>query len=318
MDPVSHAALGASLAAALAPSHQRRLAVLVGASAALLPDADVLIQSDADPLLTLDFHRHFTHALLFIPAGALMAALLFLCLPGHRPGFGALYRYSLAGIGLAALLDACTSYGTHLLLPFSEARVAWNIVSVFDPLFTALLLIPLAVTLRYPDRAATRLGLGLAAAYLALGFVQQQRIYAAAEAVIAQRGHAASRLTVKPTFGNQWLWRTLYEHDGHVQADAYHAGWPVRHYPGARAPLLRTEGPAARAEAIRRFRRFSDDWLIEGAPDFIGDARYAMLPTALAPIWGLRWSADGTLAFVSEHRMTAEDRQRYLRMLFGQ
>ena len=56
-------------------------------------------------------------------------------------GFKRVYLFSFAGYATHALLDACTTYGTQLFLPFSNTRVAWNNVSVVDPLFT----IPLAV-----------------------------------------------------------------------------------------------------------------------------------------------------------------------------
>ena len=47
---------------------------------------------------------------------------------------------ALLGYGTNGLLDACTTYGTLLLWPFSNARIAWNNVSVIDPLFTLPLL----------------------------------------------------------------------------------------------------------------------------------------------------------------------------------
>ena len=109
---VSHAALGATFAALAAPSHQRRLAVLIGAAAALLPDADALIQSDTDPLLVLDYHRHFSHSLLFIPVGALIVTLLLWPWLRKQLSLGRVYAFSLAGIASSGLLDACTSYGT--------------------------------------------------------------------------------------------------------------------------------------------------------------------------------------------------------------
>jgi hypothetical protein len=51
--------------------------------AALLPDADALVRSSADPLLYAEFHRHFTHSLAFIPVGGAIAALPWL-LQGKR------------------------------------------------------------------------------------------------------------------------------------------------------------------------------------------------------------------------------------------
>ena len=51
----------------------RRTPAIAGAAAGVLPDADALIQSGADALLVLDYPRHFTYALAFVPSGAMMA-----------------------------------------------------------------------------------------------------------------------------------------------------------------------------------------------------------------------------------------------------
>ena len=42
--------------------------------ASVAPDLDVLIRSSVDPLLFLEFHRQFTHSLVFIPIGAALCA----------------------------------------------------------------------------------------------------------------------------------------------------------------------------------------------------------------------------------------------------
>ena len=40
------------------------------------------------------------------------------------------------GYATHGLLDSCTSYGTQLFWPFSDVRVAWDTMSIVDPLFT--------------------------------------------------------------------------------------------------------------------------------------------------------------------------------------
>lgn len=334
MDIVTHAVLGATLATALAstrrapkPLAQRRIAAGAGAAAGLLPDADALIQSGADALLVLDYHRHFTHALAFVPIGALVAALLLWPLLRRRLGFGALYLYSLAGYLAHPLLDACTSYGTHLWLPFSPRKEAWNLIAVFDPLFTLLLALPLAVQLLRPRGAAAVRWSLLGAAYLGIGFAQQQRVEAAALETAQARGHRPAQLSVKPSMANLLLWRALYVHDGRVQVDAFHAGATLRHYPGASAPLLDAaaeralaSGEERRLRDIRRFRAFSDGFAVvdPAHPGFVGDARYAMQPTAIAPIWGIEWPGPGAQTrFVSRHDFTPAMRHDFLAMLAG-
>ncbi len=319
MDIVTHAVVGAALSAAVAPSRQRRLSAGIGAFAGILADADALIQSGSDPLLLLDYHRHFTHALAFIPLGALIAALLLWPFLRRKLDFRQLYIYSFTGYALSGLVDACTSYGTHLLLPFTDSKTAWNLISVFDPLFTLILLVSLAITVRRPEVAAVRLGLLLALSYLGLGYVQQQRVTERIVAVAVERGHRPGRLTVKPTLGNLLLWRSLYIDGGQIHADATRAGLTLRHYPGESAPLFSTISTfgASRAADVERFRAFSDGWLVESRPGYIGDARYAMLPTTIAPIWGIRWSVDNQLEFLTDHTMTPAMRGQWLDMMAG-
>ena len=78
LDPVSQGVLGAAAAQAIAKPRQVATAGLLGALSGMAPDLDVLIRSSVDPLLFLEFHRQFTHSLVFIPIGAaLCAAVLF-------------------------------------------------------------------------------------------------------------------------------------------------------------------------------------------------------------------------------------------------
>lgn len=337
MDIVTHAVMGAVLAAGAVSCHpgceksalvgRRRLAAGVGVLAGLLPDADALIQSGGDALLVLDYHRHFTHALAFVPAGALVAALLLWPLLRRRMDFGRLYLCCFVAYLAHPLLDACTSYGTHLWLPFSQRREAWNLIAVVDPVFTLLLALPLFLFLRDPKSKAVAWGLMLGIIYFGLSFMQQQRAETAVLALAQSRGHQATQLSVKPSMANLVLWRSLYVHDGRVQVDAFHLGPGLRHYPGESAALLDATGAqrlaagdARRLRDIERFRVFSDGFLVQDRtrPGFLGDARYAMQPTAIAPIWGLEWRGTGAATeFVSHHDFSPAMRREFLAMLLG-
>ena len=146
-------------------------------------------------------------------------------------------------------------------------------------------------------------------------------------ALAKARGHAASQLSVKPSMANLVLWRSLYVHDGRVQADAFHLGVATRHYPGESALLLDIDGArqvaagdAKRLQDLERFRVFSDGFLVldKFRPGFVGDARYAMQPTAIAPIWGLEWRAAGVpTEFVTRHDFSPAMRRDFLAMLLG-
>ncbi|NAW94554.1 metal-dependent hydrolase, partial [Vibrio sp. V42_P2S4T144] len=124
MDPLTQGLLGAALP--LAVSNKRNLAVVgvLGVVSGMAPDLDVLIRSSTDPLLYLEYHRQFTHSLLFIPFGSFICALLLYPLFAKKRGlsFRQSWFYCALGYSTHALLDACTSYGTQLLWPISNTR----------------------------------------------------------------------------------------------------------------------------------------------------------------------------------------------------
>ena len=75
MDPVSQGAFGAIFAQTVSGKRKYIAGAILGCLAGLAPDLDILIRSSSDPLLGLEFHRQFTHSLVFIPFGALIVAL---------------------------------------------------------------------------------------------------------------------------------------------------------------------------------------------------------------------------------------------------
>ena len=76
MDLLTQGLLGATLALAAAKPAEARIATLAGFAAGLLADADILIHASDDSLLNIEYHRHFTHSLLFIPVGGAICAVL--------------------------------------------------------------------------------------------------------------------------------------------------------------------------------------------------------------------------------------------------
>jgi inner membrane protein len=330
MDVLTQGLLGAALAQSAARRHEIRLAGLIGAAAGLLADADVLIRSDQDPLLTLEYHRHFTHALVFVPVGALIAAALLWPFLGRRLGFGRLYLFSLLGYSLSGVLDAFTTYGTHLFWPFLDEAVSWNLIAVVDPLFTLALAIGVVAALVRRTPRPAWLALAFCALYLGVGWVQSERAEDLAHGLAEARGHVPERLLVKPTLGNLLVWRSLYETDGTFHVDAVRAGLgATRVYPGGTAERLipARDFPDLPPTSIayrdlRQFADFSDGWLARHPEqsEVIGDLRYSMTPNGVAPIWGIevdprRPGEHVALRFFRD--LTEADRERFLAMLAG-
>src|SRR5690625_6173919 len=114
MDPLTHGLSGAAVARLVPGNNGEKLPFLIGFFSAQLPDLDVLCQTAADPLTGIELHRHFTHSLLFAPAGAALAAGI--CWLGleKRLTAGKRYLIGLAAWVSAIIMDACKCYGTHL------------------------------------------------------------------------------------------------------------------------------------------------------------------------------------------------------------
>lgn len=331
MDLLTQGLLGGALAQAGAKKNEARIAVAAGFVAAILADADVLISSAQDPLLNIEYHRHFTHSLVFIPLGGLLAALLLWPFLRRRLGFGRLLLFTLLGYATSGLLDACTSYGTHLLWPFDDARIAWSIIAIVDPVFSLILLVSLGFGLRYCKPGSARIGLALAGAYLLVGVAQHHRAFDAAIELAAQRDHRVERVLVKPTMANLLLWRSVYQSADRFYIDAIRIGLFAdnRIYPGTEArrfvperdkPDLVAESPLA--HDIRRFFILSSDFVAEdpARDNVLIDVRYSMLPTRLAPLWGIDMnldSADDHVRFVTYRDRPDDIRQRYTAMLLG-
>ena len=159
MDSITQAALGATLAGAVAGKALGRSALLTGALLGTLPDLDVVIDYGT-AVANFTQHRGFSHSLLILAPLSLLIAW------GRwrwKPAIS--YRRWLALVALILithpLLDAFTTYGTQLFWPFG-APVAITSIFIIDPLYTLPLLAGcLAFLVRPPARPALGLALGL-------------------------------------------------------------------------------------------------------------------------------------------------------------
>ena len=295
MDPISQGTVGAAFAQSTANKKNILRIGIIGFLAGLAPDLDVLIRSSNDPILFLEYHRQFSHSLFFIPFGSLIVALLIFSLVKGSMGFKTVYVASFLGYATHGLLDACTSYGTQLFWPFSSERVTWNNISIVDPIFTIPVIILVAIAITKKKRIFSFFAIGWIAFYLSLGFVQYERALSAAMQLADSRGHNAQRLTLKPSFGNLILWKSIYQHEETfyvdairtVQSSTWCSGESIRIF-DYQYHLPDLDKESQQAKDIERFRWFSQDYLgYEEEKKLVTDIRYSMIPNQIKPMWGL-------------------------------
>ncbi|MCP5275545.1 MAG: metal-dependent hydrolase [Burkholderiales bacterium] len=331
MDLLTQGLLGASMAQSGARHDETRIAAGVGFLAGVIADADILIQSENDPLLNIEFHRHFTHSIFFVPFGALIAAIvLWPFLRKHLP-FARIYLFAFLGYCLSGVLDAFTSYGTHLLWPLSDERTALNMISVVDPVFTLILLVAVILALRKKTVTAARVGLLLAAIYLSFGWMQLQRAEDIARTLTVERNHSIERLLVKPTLGNLVLWRSIYQTNGRLYVDAIRISpfSDARIYPGDSIELFdltrdMRDLPASSVLAgdIERFTKFSDGLVALSTEhsEVLIDVRYSNLPMTLSPLWGIELDTtqpERHAKYTLYRDASNETREKFITLLMG-
>ena len=295
MDPLSQGTVGAAFAQSVANKNNILKIGLIGFLAGLIPDLDVLIKSSTDPILSLEYHRQFTHSLFFIPLGSLIFAFLIFPLVRSTLNLKTVYFASLLGYGTHGLLDACTSYGTQLFWPFCNQRVSWNNISIVDPLFTIPILIFVGIAIKTKKRIFSFFGIGWIIFYLSIGFVQHERALSAAIELATMRGHNAEHLTLKPSFGNLILWKSIYKHNETFYVDAIRTaqsstwclGETIRVFE-YKYHLPDLDKESQQKKDIERFRWFSQDYLgYDKEKNIVTDVRYSMIPNQIAPMWGL-------------------------------
>ncbi len=303
MDPFSHALTGATLAGLGAPRRLLKPAIWIGAFAGMAPDLDVFIRSSSDPLLWLEFHRHFTHSMFFTPIGALACAAFFWLFSFTRRHVRFIECWAFAFLGYAThcLLDSCTSYGTRLLMPLSNLRISWDIIGIVDLFYTLPVLALLLMGYRRVSFGFVTAACIWGLSYLGLGYIQHERVLSLATEWASRRATNPQMLSVRPTIGNLWLWRTFYRDGEFWQTAAIRAPfWPGgkhRTYEGQKAlvaPANLLHGYPADSIAaydIARFNYFSSGYLAQykgqDGTTFYGDVRYGMLPLSAKPLWAI-------------------------------
>jgi len=300
VDLLTQGLLGTAMALTIAKPDEIKKAATIGLLAGLAADVDFFIRSNTDPLLNLEFHRHFTHSLFFIPIAALIISILLWPFFRKQLSWPRVFTYSLAGYLLSGLLDACTSYGTRLLWPLSEDKISFNIISIIDPIFTLSLLLGVLITLKTKQRLYIYLFLIISSSYMMLGWFQHQQVEQLSRQLVEQRGHQAEKLIVKPTLGNLFLWRSVYLYQQQYYVDAIRLspltgqstifkGQSIAQF-DPDSHDLNIPADSVLQHDIKRFSSFSGNYLAIDPlqKDFIIDVRYSNLPNTTSALWGIQ------------------------------
>jgi len=306
MDTITHGALGAAVAQSTLSRRLPRGAGLIGAVGGMAADLDVFIYSFNDPTVGWTFHRHFTHSLIFIPVGGLIAALPFLLMKRFKDHKREVALAAIMGYATHGLLDAFTSYGTQMLWPFTNLRVAWDWIPIVDPVYTIPLWIGVIWTARTRNPIAVRAALLLSSLYICFGGWQHHRAVETQRNLAAMRGRQIEYSRVMPAPGWLLFWRSLYVSNGRLYVDGVETRWfgSALALEGGSANLTTfndlPESARSNAESQHRFavlNWFADRLIAPiattatagGGESAYGDMRFTASVESLTPLWGLQF-----------------------------
>ena len=122
------------------------------------------------------------------------------------------------------ILDSFTTYGTQLFQPFSDYRVAFNTISVADPLYTVPFLVSVMACSFYHRKSQKRrrwvsFGIIISSTYLLFTVVNKVRIDATFKDSLDRQGYNYHRFMTTPTILNNILWQGIAQN-----GDTYYLG----------------------------------------------------------------------------------------------
>ena len=223
MDSITQIVLGAACGEVVLGKKIGNRALLFGAIGGTIPDLDVFVgkiiyNSEID---SMAFHRGFMHSFLFAILGAFVFGFFAFWLYNRGKRFGMTTQKDwvwlfFASIFTHPILDSFTAYGTQLFAPFSNYRVAFNNISVADPVYTLPFLVLLIVVMFFKRTSTKRrlflkLGLGVSSLYMMLTLVNKCYVNGVYKKALEDEKINYLRFQTQPTILNNFLWYGIAE-----------------------------------------------------------------------------------------------------------
>ncbi len=215
MDSLTQIVLGAAVGEITLGKRIGNKAQLFGAIAGTIPDLDILLTFIyPDGVSKLLIHRSYSHA--WLTHILLGLPLAYWCYKAYNKtiDFKSWYWLWLLGLTTHALLDAFTTYGTRLFLPFTDYQVGFNNISVIDPLYTLPFMFVLGICLFLKRDDPRRLkwawrSVYISTTYMVMTFGVKYYVHQKFDNELSRQGIVREHLYTSPTFFNNALWASI-------------------------------------------------------------------------------------------------------------
>jgi inner membrane protein len=229
MDTVTQITLGAAVGEAVLGKKIGNKAPLWGAVLGVVPDLDVLVNPFVSEMQALAIHRGISHSLFFsIVAAPLIGWLLYRYYQNKQIEDSWRDWSLLAFLVIIThiFIDACTSYGTQVLQPFSNYPLSLNSIFIIDPFYTLPLMAGILTTIFSRRRSTDRrwvnsLGILLSSLYLLLGFGIKAHVNSVFEKNFVSQDIQPEQYMTTPAPFTAFLWTGYAKENDTVYAGIY-------------------------------------------------------------------------------------------------
>jgi len=228
MDSLTQAALGAAIGEAVLGKRIGKYGAIAGAIIGTIPDLDVLLMPFFDPLQRISVHRGYSHSILFCVLGAFLFAYMLSRIKWTKVvAYRKLGIFSFLTLFTHVLLDAFTSYGTQLFLPFNNWRVSFDSISIIDPVYSIPLITGVLISnIKYRKGAKKRglpnnIGLIISSLYLIFTLANKQHVQNVFYAQLEEKNILTFRLLTVPVAVGSTAWYGVAKDKTHLHIGKY-------------------------------------------------------------------------------------------------
>jgi inner membrane protein len=323
MDSLTQIVLGAAVGEAVLGKKVGNKAALYGAIAGTIPDLDVLARFFVDEITAIEWHRGFSHSILFsLLAAPLLGKLV--SLYETKASWSDWTKLFFLGLITHPMLDAFTTWGTQLFWPFN-INLAFKNIFVIDPLYTLPFLFCLILAMRLPKtslkrRKYNKIGIILSSTYLLITILLKGITYFQFKAALQEQNIAYQEIQTRPSTFNTVLWNANVKLENEFLLADYSffdsQTIQFRSFPQNEALL----GQFAAEPDVLRLKAITKGWYTifedENGNVFLNDLRFGLLSPApdastFAFSYRLFNKNDGKLA-ITEMPKTRGDAEKLL------
>ena len=210
------------------------------------------------------------------------------------------YIFSFIGYATHGIIDSFTTYGTQLFWPFTNQRLAWNTISVIDPLFTLPVIFLCFLTFIKKNEIFVFYAITWMIIYQTVGLSQKSRAEDIIYSYALEQGHEVNKIEAKPSFANIIVWKVIYSDNEYYYVNAIRLGLIHKIFKGDKISKLNIKRDfewldinSQQAKDLERFRWFSNNYLAKDINNnIVYDIRFSAIPNEVEGLWGIRLDKD--------------------------